>query len=59
MPYLNGHQTHFRMIAGAESSRSVIYLARIFILADQDGLLMDPEEAAKRMQYVLLLSGIH
>ncbi|NQX70350.1 dihydrodipicolinate synthase family protein [Paenibacillus alba] len=59
MAYLNGHQAHFRMIAGAESSRSVIHLARIFTLADQAGILIDPEEAAKRMQHVLLLSGIH
>lgn len=58
MAYLNGHQSHFRMIGGAEGARSVIHLADLFVLADQAGLLCDPELAAKRMQLVLQLAGI-
>lgn len=58
MAYLNGHQTHFRMIAGAESARSIIHLSELFVLADQAGLLQDPELAAERMQSSLALAGI-
>lgn len=58
MAYLNGHQSHFRMIAGAESARSIIHLAELFVLADQAGLLHDPEMAAERMRVSLALAGI-
>jgi len=58
MAYLNGHQSHFRMIGGAEGSRSLIHLSEIFVLADEAGLLVDPELAARRMKLVMELSGI-
>ncbi|THF76711.1 dihydrodipicolinate synthase family protein [Cohnella fermenti] len=58
MAYLNGHQKHFRMIAGAESARSIIHLSELFVLADQAGLLQDPERAARRMKAQLDLAGI-
>lgn len=58
MAYLNGRQSHFRMIGGAEGARSVIHLAKLFVLADQAGLLVDPELAAERMNRVLALAGI-
>ncbi|MCJ8006967.1 dihydrodipicolinate synthase family protein [Lederbergia wuyishanensis] len=58
MAYLNGHQSHFRMIGGAEGSRSLIHLSEIFVLADKAGLLVDPELAARRMKLVMELSGI-
>lgn len=58
MAYLNGHQPHFRMIAGAESARSIVHLADLFVLADQAGLLLDPELAAERMGTALALAGI-
>ncbi|PLR92013.1 dihydrodipicolinate synthase family protein [Bacillus sp. T33-2] len=58
MAYLNGHQSHFRMIGGAESSRSILHLAELFVLADQAGLLTDPELATERMKLVLNLAGI-
>ena len=41
--YLNGHQSHFRMVGGMESARSVVHLAETFRLADRAGLLRDPE----------------
>lgn len=58
LAYLNGHQTHFRMIGGAEGHRSVIHLAKLFELADQAGLLLQPELAVERMQLVLAQVGI-
>jgi len=58
LAYLNGHQRHFRMVGGQESARSVLHLARLFILADQAGVLCDPERAVARMRHVLALAGI-
>lgn len=58
MAYLNGHQPHFRMIGGAEGARSIIHLSELFKMADNAGLLTDPELAAKRMKLTLALAGI-
>jgi hypothetical protein len=58
LAYLNGHQRHFRMVGGLESGRSVLHLAELFVLADQAGLLRDPELASERMRHVLALAGI-
>jgi hypothetical protein len=58
MAYLNGHQSHFRMIGGAEGSRSIVHLAELFVLADRAGLLADSELAVRRMKPVLALAGI-
>ncbi|HLU21531.1 MAG TPA: dihydrodipicolinate synthase family protein [Bacillaceae bacterium] len=59
MAYLNGHQSHFRMIGGAESARSITHLCQLFVLADEAGLLVDPELATKRMKLVTELAGIN
>jgi hypothetical protein len=56
LAYLNGHQSHFRMIGGLESARSVLHLSKLFKLADQAGLLQD--SAADRMRRFLSLAGI-
>lgn len=56
--YLNGHQSHFHMVGGLESARSVPYLSRQFELMDRAGLLRDPEQAAVRMRRVLALAGV-
>jgi hypothetical protein len=56
--YLNGHQSHFRLVGGLESARSVVHLAELFVLADRAGILRDPEMAAERMRRVLAVSGI-
>src|SRR5215470_8201863 len=56
--YLNGHQSHFRLVGGLESARSVVHLAELFVLADRAGILRDPELAADRMRRVLALAGI-
>jgi hypothetical protein len=58
MAYLNGHQDHFTMVGGQESARSTLHLAELFRLADQAGLLADPELATRRMKAVLSVRGI-
>jgi hypothetical protein len=58
MAYLNGHQSHFRMVGGLESARSLVHLAELFVLADQAGLLRDPDQAAERMRRVLAVAGV-
>jgi hypothetical protein len=56
--YLNGHQDHFLLVGGAEGARSTLHLAELFVLADEAGLLRDPELAVARMRRVLALAGI-
>jgi uncharacterized protein DUF993 len=58
MAYLNGHQDHFRMVGGLESGRSAAHLASLFVLADQAGLLRDPELAMHRIRPVMALAGV-
>ncbi len=58
MAYLNGHQDHFTMVGGQESTRSTLHLAELFRLADKAGLLANPELATQRMKAVLALRGI-
>jgi Protein of unknown function (DUF993) len=58
LAYLNGLQTHFRMLAGLESARSVPHLSRLFVLADEAGLLQESELAVSRMRSFLKLAGI-
>jgi hypothetical protein len=58
MAYLCGHQDHFRMINGLESARSIVHLSRQLVLADQAGLLPDPDLAAHRMGLALELAGV-
>jgi hypothetical protein len=58
LAYLAGHQSHFRMVGGMESARSVVHLARAFVLADQAGLLGDRELAADRLRAVLRVAGV-
>ncbi len=56
--YLNGHQDHFTMVGGQESTRSTQHLAELFRLADKAGILRDPEQAAARMAAVMATRGI-
>ena len=58
MAYLNGHQDHFTLVGGQESSRSILHLAQIFRLADAAGLLRDPQLAVARMRHVLAAHGV-
>jgi hypothetical protein len=56
--YLNGHQTHFCMVGGLESARSVVHLSEQFVLMDRAALLRDPDMAAERMGRVLAVAGV-
>lgn len=58
LAFLNGFQSHFRMVGGLESARSVAHLCELFALADQAGVLRDPELAIERMRQFLLLAGV-
>ena len=58
LAYLNGHQDHFRMVGGMECERSVVHLSELFVLADEAGLLTDPELAVERMRRVLAVAGV-
>ena len=58
LAYLNGHQSHFRMIGGAEGARSVLHLAELVRLADGAGLLVNPDLAAARARAVFAVAGI-
>jgi uncharacterized protein DUF993 len=58
LAYLNGHQNHFRMVGGFESGRSVLHLTKLLILADQAGVVRDPDLASARMRHFLALNGI-
>jgi hypothetical protein len=58
MAYLNSHQQHFRMVGGLESARSVVHLAKLFVLADQAHLFRDPDQAALRMRRVMAVAGV-
>ncbi|MDE2446657.1 MAG: dihydrodipicolinate synthase family protein [Alphaproteobacteria bacterium] len=57
LAWLNGHQDHFIMVAGAQSARPLSYFVEIFKLADQAGLLRKPELAITRMKHLLVLYG--
>lgn len=58
LAWLNGHQSHFKMVGGQESARSVLHLAELFRLADAAGLFVDPELAVRRMKNYLSLAGV-
>ncbi|MDQ6707742.1 MAG: dihydrodipicolinate synthase family protein, partial [Acidobacteriota bacterium] len=58
LAYLNGHQSHFRMVGGQEGARSIVHLSKLFVLADRTGLFVNPEFAVQRMRHVLAVSGI-
>lgn len=56
--YLNDHQSHFRMLGGLESARSIAHLMHVYRYAGEAGLLVDPELAVARMSHILALAGI-
>lgn len=58
MAYLNGHQDHFSMIGGQQSARSLLHFCDLFRLANDAGLLIQPELACKRMASFLSVHGI-
>ena len=58
MAWLNGHQSHFTMVGGQQSARSLVHFAELFRLADAADLLEQPELAVRRMNQLLALHGI-
>lgn len=58
MAWLNGHQDHFAMVGGMQSARGIRHYADVFRLADQAGLLADPELAVARMRSLCAVAGI-
>ncbi len=58
LAYLGGFQTHFRMVGGAESGRSVAHYFALWRLADDIGLFSDPELARWRVESYLGALGL-
>ncbi|MFF8522156.1 dihydrodipicolinate synthase family protein [Streptomyces werraensis] len=58
LAWLAGHQTHFAMVGGLQSARSLPHLARAYELADRLGLFPDPKLAEDRMRTLLHLYGV-
>lgn len=58
MAWLNGHQSHFTMVGGQQSARSIAHCAELFRLADRASLLEQPELAVQRMKTLLALHGV-
>lgn len=57
LAWLNGFQDHFIMLAGAQAMRPLPYYCDIFKLADDCGVLTDPELATERMKKLLSVYG--
>jgi len=57
MAWLNGHQDHFIMVGGQQSTRSLPHFVELFRLADAAGLLEQPDLAVRRMQNLMALHG--
>jgi hypothetical protein len=55
LAWLNGHQDHFSMAFGMESTRSMLHFAEVFKKADACGALIKPELAVRRMKALLQL----
>ena len=58
MAWLNGHQSHFSMVGGQQSTRSITHFAELFRLADAADLLEQSDLATHRMKTLLALHGI-
>jgi len=58
MAWINGHQRHFTMVGGQQSTRSLPHFADLFRLADAAGLIEQPDLAVRRMKTLLALYGV-
>ncbi|OSP39225.1 MULTISPECIES: dihydrodipicolinate synthase family protein [unclassified Streptomyces] len=58
LAWLAGHQSHFTMVGGLQSARSLPHFARAYELADGLGLFPDPKLAEERMRTLLHLYGV-
>jgi hypothetical protein len=53
LSWLNGRQSHFRMIGEQQTARDAAHLSTLFVLADRAGVLADPDLAVHRMSSFL------
>lgn len=58
LAYLTGQQSHFRMISGFETGRSLGHLGELVLAADRIGLFGEPEFTAKRAAGYFAAQGI-
>ncbi|MEV6266196.1 dihydrodipicolinate synthase family protein [Kribbella sp. NPDC051936] len=58
LAWLNGFQPGFTMVGGLQTGRSLPHLADTFRLADQAGVLTNPELAVDRFRQLLRVGGI-
>ena len=58
MAWLNGHQSHFAMVGGQQSTRSLLHFSELFRLADTANLLEHPEQAVQRMTALMAMHGV-
>ena len=58
LAWLNGFQDHFVMLNGAQAMRPLPYFTECFKLAEQNGLLRNPEMAVDRMRTLLRIYGV-
>lgn len=58
LSYLTGWQSHFRMMAGFESGRSLVHLADLFESANSIGLFPDPQASAARAAAYFRAQGL-
>jgi hypothetical protein len=58
LAWLNGYQSHFTMVGGQQSARSLAHLCELVRLADAAGLIRDPELATRRMRSLLAVHGV-
>ncbi|MFI6087274.1 dihydrodipicolinate synthase family protein [Streptomyces sp. NPDC051218] len=58
LAWLAGHQSHFTMVGGLQSARSLPHLCHAYELADGLGLFPDPLLAESRMKSLLATYGV-
>jgi hypothetical protein len=58
LSWLNGYQPGFTMVGGLQSARGVVHLSKVFSLANDARLLVDPQRAAMRLGLLLASAGI-
>ncbi|WP_432943986.1 dihydrodipicolinate synthase family protein [Kribbella sp. CA-253562] len=58
LAWLNGHQPGFGMVGGLQTGRSLPHLAETFRLADQAGVLTQPDLAVDRFRQLLAVHGV-
>jgi hypothetical protein len=58
LAWLNGYQPGFTMVGGLQTGRALTHLADTFRLADQAGVLTNPDLAVDRFRQLLKVGGI-